>query len=94
VQGSSGVQYIVSGGPRPPNGSNQNLDVWKNPDINNGVDNVSSTTWWNSGLSSDNCSGVDALTNAATNWPEDTIPYNWRGPNSNSAAHNGYCWPL
>jgi RHS repeat-associated protein len=88
VQGSSGVQYIISAGLTGPNGTG-NLNVWPpNSNINNGDDNLSATTWWNSGLSSDNCSGVDALINAATNCPEDTIPYNWRGPNSNSAAHD------
>jgi RHS repeat-associated protein len=88
VQGSSGTQYIISGGPWPENGSKQNLDVWKNSNINAKPDNVSATTSWQSGLSADNCKGVDALIKTATNWPENTIPYNWRGPNSNSAARS------
>jgi RHS repeat-associated protein len=88
VQGSSGTQYIISGGPWPING-HTDLDVWVNQNLHSGVDNVSSTTSWNSGLSSNNCSGVDNLINTANNWPQNTIPYNpQNGPNSNSAAHN------
>lgn len=56
------AKYIISAG--PTGNGNGNLDVWKNPNINNGVDNVSSTTWWNSGLSSENCAAVDNLINA------------------------------
>jgi len=87
VQGSSGQQYIISGGPWPPNGSNQSLDVWENENINSGVDNVSATTWWDSGLSGDNCDGVDDMIDEAMGWPDNTIPYSWSGPNSNSVAH-------
>ena len=88
VQGSDGKQYIISGGPNPPDGSNRMLNVWP-PDSNiNGVNNVSAGTSWNSGLSEANCSGVDAMKAAAVAWPQDTIAYNpVAGPNSDTAAH-------
>jgi len=39
VQGSTGIQYILSGGPVPPSGPNEKLNVGANPDIHGGVDN-------------------------------------------------------
>jgi RHS repeat-associated protein len=89
VQGSTGIQYVLSGGPNPPNGGNQHLNVWPNQDIHGGVDNVSATVWWDSGLSAENCKGLDAMIAAANGWPQDTIPYHpVEGPNSDTAAHS------
>src|SRR5487761_1038086 len=45
------------------------------------------TTWYDTGLSSDNCSAADGLVQAAAIWPNDTVGYNPLGPNSNSLAH-------
>jgi RHS repeat-associated protein len=89
VQGSSGFQYIISGGSSNPNGSGF-LNVWPpNLDTSGGVDNTSATVWWNSGLSPENCQGVDATIAAAQGWPNGTIPYHAvGGPNSDTAAHN------
>ncbi|HEV2247638.1 MAG TPA: RHS repeat-associated core domain-containing protein, partial [Terriglobia bacterium] len=87
VQGSDGKQYILSSGPTGASG-NGSLNVWRNSNVNNGADNTSATTWWNSGISSVNCAGVDKMIQAATRWPENQIPYSWSGPNSNSAAHD------
>jgi len=89
VQGSSGFQYIISGGPSNPNGSGF-LNVWP-PNLNTsgGVDNTSATVWWNSGLAPENCQGVDAMIAAAQGWPNGTIPYHAvEGPNSDTAAHS------
>jgi RHS repeat-associated protein len=89
VQGSDGVQLIISAEPyQPLNDMTQYLDVIQLRDIQHQDDNVSATTWWDSGLSSENCSGVDELISAATYWEQDTIPYEWNGANSNSAARN------
>lgn len=88
VQGSSGSQYIISGGPSNPNGSGS-LNVGLNPNVTRGVDNTSATVWWNSGLSPENCKGVDAMIAAAQGWPNNTIPYHpVEGPNSDTAAHS------
>lgn len=90
VQGSAGIQYILSSGPLPPNGPNQTLNVWPpNTDIHSGVDNVSAPVGWDSGLSPENCKGVDAMIAAAQGWPKNTIPYDpLEGPNSDTAAHS------
>jgi RHS repeat-associated protein len=89
VQGSTGIQYILSGGPVPPSGPNEKLNVGANPDIHGGVDNVSATVSWDSGLSPENCKGVDAMIAAAQGWPNNTIPYNAAGgPNSDTATHS------
>ena len=92
VQGSSGQQYLVSGGPWPQTGPNQMLNVWPTPvspgGASSGPDSLGASNAWESGLSPDNCAGVDNLLNAANRWPQNTIPYDWSGPNSNSAAHN------
>ena len=86
VQDTLGNQYTVSGGPDALN--NASLDVWINPNVNSGVDNVSATTSWNSGLSADNCNGSDNLMTAAGIWPQGTIPYSpYPGPNSNTVAN-------
>jgi hypothetical protein len=54
-----------------------------------GADNLGASVAWNSGLSPDNCTGVDNLVNAANNWPQTTIPYHpVEGPNSDTAAHS------
>jgi RHS repeat-associated protein len=88
VQGSSGIQYIISGGPSGPNGTG-NLNVGLNPNVTGGVDNTSATVSFNSGLSAANCQGVDAMIAAAQGWPNNTIPYHAvGGPNSDTAAHS------
>ena len=63
------------------------LNVGGNTNITTGVDNVSATTWWDSGLSPKNCNGVDKLIKAANAWPNGKIPYHYYGPNSNTAAN-------
>nr|WP_281292436.1 RHS repeat-associated core domain-containing protein [Terriglobus albidus] len=92
VQGSSGQQYLISGGPWPQTGANQMLNEWVTPVTPGGTgagpDNLGAPTAWDSGSSPNNCTGVDNLLNAANNWPQNTIPYSWHGPNSNSAAHS------
>jgi hypothetical protein len=54
VQGSTAVQYILSGGPVPPSGPNSRLNVGASEDIHGGVDNVSAAVSWDSGLSPEN----------------------------------------
>ena len=87
VQGSAGIQYIISGFPSGSSG-NGSLNVGLNPNTTGGVDNTSATVSWNSGLSPENCKGVDAMIAAAQGWPNNTIPYHpVEGPNSDTAAH-------
>jgi len=80
VQGSDGKQWIVTAGP-----SDGSLNVWKKPA--SGDPELSSPVWWKTLLSSAVCAGVDNLLKAADAWPQNKIPYNWQGPNSNSAAN-------
>jgi RHS repeat-associated protein len=89
VQGSSGIQYILGAGPNPPTGNNRMLNIWPpNPNTQTGVDNRGASTAFDSGLSTANCSGVDAMIAAANGWPQNTIPYHEvTGPNSDTAAH-------
>jgi len=87
VQGSSGVQYIVSAG--PSNTPGNYLNIWPpSTDLHSGVDNVSAATDFDSGLSADNCAGVDKLLTAARGFGQYDNYYSafW-GPNSNSAAN-------
>ena len=86
VQDTIGNQSIVSGGPTGPNGDGF-LDIWVSSDINGRVDNVFAHTSWDSGMSADNCNKSDNLMTAADTWPQDTIPYQPPGPNSNTVAH-------
>jgi RHS repeat-associated protein len=87
VQDSSGAQFIISAGPIKNVGR---LGMWvrggnvADPQY---VDNVSATVWWDSGLSPDNCAGVDAMVAAARKFPQGIVPYvPPTGPNSNSAS--------
>jgi RHS repeat-associated protein len=81
VQARSGIQYMVTSGYEmgqdPPY-----LKMWvseKPTDMEAGV-------CWSSGLSSGNCAGVDRLLNAARAFPQNSVLYYWKGPNSNTAA--------
>jgi RHS repeat-associated protein len=85
VQGSSGTQYIISGGPSQPDGKGF-LNVWVRTNIKVGPDSVSAESWWSSELTSAVCSAVDRLIAAALNWANNWIPYNVLGPNSNTIA--------
>jgi RHS repeat-associated protein len=84
VQGSDGKQFIVEGGFTKPVGGS--LNVWPPEPTGNGAPKLLAPVWWSSGVSSSNCEGVDNLLKAAGAWPQNTIPYWWEGPNSNSAA--------
>lgn len=85
VQGSDGKQWIISGGGTTPTGGF--LNVWVTP-TSNGDPALLAPVWWNSGLSSAICDAVDGMINGGRGWPNNTIPYWWQGPNSNSAANN------
>lgn len=54
--------------------------------VTEGPDNVSYTTWWDSGLSASVCDAVDRLLQAAMNWPNNWIQWQYFGPNSTTAA--------
>jgi RHS repeat-associated protein len=83
VQGSDGNQFIISGGPSKPTGGS--LNVGKIP-ASKGNPELSAPIWWNSGFSSAICADVDAMLMAADAWPQNKIPYDWQGPNSNSVS--------
>jgi len=51
-----------------------------------GVSNAAAKTRFSTGLSPENCDEVDKLLAAARSFPNNTIPYDHNGPNSNSAA--------
>lgn len=86
VQDSSGVGYIISGGPTMKPSGYGKLNVWPRTNMANGDDRPTDKTWWDSGLSSANCSFVDRLVQAAKSWPNNWIDYYPGGPNSNTAA--------
>jgi hypothetical protein len=83
VQDSSGVQYILSGG---PNGSS--LGVWASTDLTSGEDKASDPTFFSSEVSCSICGGVDSMVSAAKGFPQGAIEYSPAGgPNSNSVAY-------
>jgi uncharacterized protein RhaS with RHS repeats len=83
VQNRSGQQFTITGGP-----AGISLNLWKPPvPPNPQPDNVSQV-WWTVGPSPDLCDAVDNMLKAVGTWPQDTIPYNWQGPNSNTAARS------
>ena len=49
-------------------------------------DQPSAATWYDSGLSSQNCDSVDAMMRTVLTWPNGKIKYHFYGPNSNTAA--------
>jgi RHS repeat-associated protein len=84
VQGSDGVQHTLTGGPdtsapgAPPSGF---LNMWdKKPE------DLSAPVSFDSKLSPANCKSVDAMIKAVHRFPNNTITYDWRGPNSNGTA--------
>jgi len=84
VQGSDGVQHTLTGGPdpnapgAPPSGF---LNMWdKKPE------DLSALVSFDSKLSPANCKSVDAMIKAVHRFPNNTITYDWRGPNSNGTA--------
>jgi RHS repeat-associated protein len=81
VQARSGLQYMVTSGYEDGQDPRY-LKMWvseKPTDMEAGV-------CWSSGLSSGNCGGVDRLLNAARAFPQNSVLYYWKGPNSNTAA--------
>jgi alpha-tubulin suppressor-like RCC1 family protein len=88
VQNRKGVQYVITAGPAELNAVNY-LNVFPiTPPSQSGDNGLIHPVWWNSGLSFENCAGVDELLNGATSWSQNTIVYDWQGPNSNSAARH------
>jgi len=92
VQDSQGFQTVISAGVdgrspylqafhtysykiRPDNGLGPNQDF------------VTSSVWFDSGLSSDLCDRVDKMLIYADRWPKNLVTYYYQGPNSNSFAH-------
>jgi hypothetical protein len=87
VQDRNGQHFIISGGPRLPNGSGH-LVGGAVPGDAKGDDTSSAAVAWDSGLSALNCDSVDRMIAAANSFPQDRFTYNARGgPNSNSFAH-------
>lgn len=87
------LDTIVSGGPQPVNNPSTGqtityLDVWTHSP-SQGPDSLSAGTEdWSSGLSSSNCTGVNAMMAAALSWPTNQVLYGYQSfPNSNSVAH-------
>jgi RHS repeat-associated protein len=75
---------IISAGP-----INGNLNVFiHGPNDPGAADTIySGKVSWDSGLSSESCSGVNRILAYAKSWPNDSIPYGGLfGPNSNSVA--------
>jgi RHS repeat-associated protein len=90
VQDSEGEQFTVSGGPWPQNcGEPQcKLHEWVTTYPNSSPDALSHAgTWWSDGPSASICPQVDALLDAARNFPNDVFTYHFYGPNSNTSAH-------
>jgi RHS repeat-associated protein len=50
-------------------------------------DYVEATTYWDSGLSTGNCDGVQAMINAASSYPQNGVPYWLPARTSNTYAH-------
>ena len=94
VQNNQGNQYIVSAGPTRSGagGDYGALNIWgqdkpvNDSTKNSGANKASDLTHWSSGSSPANCDAVDKLLAAALAFPNNSIPYNPLGPNSNSAA--------
>ena len=90
VRGSDGVDHIISAGPSGTYGGWLNVSVSKNRRSGKypkDDDPSKATLWWNSGISSDFCFGVDMMVITADGWPNDSIAYLFApGPNSNTAA--------
>lgn len=88
IQDQTGFQWILSSGPSNPNGTGfLNSSASQNV-FSGGADNVFAATWYDSGLSSDNCSGAEGMLDFTLSWPNNTYVYSpIFGPNSNSFAH-------
>jgi hypothetical protein len=84
VQDSTETQYILTAGPDQNTG--KYLDMYTPKDVTHDKNNVGASTWFDSGVSSNNCSGVDKMVKAAKAWPQDQIIYSYKGPNSNGVA--------
>jgi len=82
VQNSSGQQFIITGGP-----SGGFLNVWSVP-VSPNPQPDNSTVGWTAPPSAGLCQAVDNMLKAANAWPNDTLPYNWQGPNSNTIARS------
>ena len=65
-----------------------NRYITSNVNVGIGGDNVLSTTWFNTGVSSSYCQQCDVMYGLALGWPNNFVPYlAFPGPNSNSFAH-------
>jgi RHS repeat-associated protein len=84
VQDKSGKQWIISGGTTDPMGEGF-LDVWVTAPRPHDPE-LKALVLFDSGLSPTVCQGVDDIILHALAWPKGTIPYYYKGPNSNSAA--------
>jgi hypothetical protein len=82
VQNSSGQQYTITGGEE-----GIYLKMWKPEVPANPAPNTDSV-WWTAGPSPDICDAVGKMLTAAKDFPQDTIPYDWAGPNSNTGARS------
>ncbi|MGH9667423.1 MAG: RHS repeat-associated core domain-containing protein, partial [Bryobacteraceae bacterium] len=92
--GGQAAQFIISAGPAPGPKGTQHLNAYVTPGSDNGSgDNSRQDAAWSSGIGSWLCDQVDAMINAAKDFPANTIQYHpvgafgFGGPNSNSAAH-------
>ena len=85
VQGSDEKQIIISGGPNNLNGTAY-LNVGAIPTYV-GDPELLAPVWWKSPLSCDICTAVDNMLKGANTWPQNKIPYFWKGPNSNGSAN-------
>jgi RHS repeat-associated protein len=83
VQSRNGNRYIIAGGPK--NGYLEG-DAYSGDSTKE--DSYKAHTDWDSGLSSQNCDGVDRMITAAQNFPEAQVRYHFLGPNSNSFARH------
>ncbi len=97
VQDSYGIRYILDGGPTTNGlscaaGACGDLEGW----ISNGdygippaypADNLNDALAWETGLSSNFCTGVANMLNYVATWNDTQITYYLLGPNSNTFAH-------
>jgi RHS repeat-associated protein len=81
VQGSEGTQSLITGG-----SENGFLNVWT-PPVQPGDPELLAPVALKTPLSPDVCDAVDKMLKLAKTWPQNKMPYNWQGPNSNSAAN-------
>jgi RHS repeat-associated protein len=87
VQGSDGKQHVLSGGPSVT--KPQLLKAWPSEDVRSRVDNVTASTWFDSGCAPGHCAGVDRMVEATGSFNQQfagTLYDPRHGPNSNTVA--------